>query len=309
LLGSLAVILAACGARTALVVPIAVEGGAETGADAAEEDALPTLDVFEPDAPNACPDAGATLIYVITTQSVLMSFYPPTATFTTVGTIDCPGADGTQPFSMAVDVEGTAYVEFFGGAEATGLYRVSTQDAACTPTSFVPPGGNFADFGMGFSINAGDGGDAGETLYVIGDPDGIGSGVPDFLGSLDTAALQITPIGPVTPAIQGAELCGTAAGQLFAFYPTGQSGVEGAIGEVDKKNAQLLSASILPEVNVIGGWAFAFWGGDFYTFTAPDGTDTVVQRYRPSDGSVVQVAETPGLTVVGAGVSPCAPLQ
>jgi hypothetical protein len=32
-----------------------------------------------------------------------------------------------------------------------------------------------------------------------------------------------------------------------------------------------------------------------------------VQRFRPSDGSVVQVATTPGLTVVGAGVSTCAP--
>ena len=27
----------------------------------------------------------------------------------------------------------------------------------------------------------------------------------------------------------------------------------------------------LPGVDIAGGWAFAFWGGDFYTFTAPDG--------------------------------------
>jgi hypothetical protein len=48
---------------------------------------------------------------------------------------------------------------------------------------------------------------------------------------------------------------------------------------------------------------------DFYTFTAPQGrsTSSVVTRYRPSDGTIVQVASTPGLTIMGAGVSTCAP--
>jgi hypothetical protein len=64
--------------------------------------------------------------------------------------------------------------------------------------------------------------------------------------------------------------------------------------------------SDLPGVDIAGGWAFAFWGGDFYTFTAPGDTSTVVQRFRPSDGTVVQVASL-SLVVVGAGVSTCAP--
>jgi hypothetical protein len=61
-----------------------------------------------------------------------------------------------------------------------------------------------------------------------------------------------------------------------------------------------------PGIDIAGGWAFAFWGGDFYTFTAPSG-NTLVQRYRPSDGSVVTVSSLAGRQVVGAGVSTCAP--
>jgi hypothetical protein len=46
-------------------------------------------------------------------------------------------------------------------------------------------------------------------------------------------------------------------------------------------------------------------------FTAPPSTapSSIVTRYRPSDGSIVQVATAPGLTIVGAGVSTCAPQQ
>ena len=55
------------------------------------------------------------------------------------------------------------------------------------------------------------------------------------------------------------------------------------------------------------GWAFAFWGGDFYMFHAPNG-NSIVTRYRPSDDSLTQVATLPSI-IVGAGVSTCAPQQ
>jgi hypothetical protein len=79
--------------------------------------------------------------------------------------------------------------------------------------------------------------------------------------------------------------------------------------EIDKDTAAVTTLAPLPGIVFGGGWAFAFWGGDFYTFTAPGGTNSssIVNRYRPSDGSIVQVATTPGLTIVGAGVSTCAP--
>ncbi len=58
-----------------------------------------------------------------------------------------------------------------------------------------------------------------------------------------------------------------------------------------------------------GGWAFGFWGGEFYLFTT-NTTDpslsSIVTRFDPGDQSQVTVASLPE-TIVGAGVSTCAP--
>jgi len=325
--GPLAVV-AACGSRTGLLVPVEHDAGvADTGGDAAdafdstlpdvaeepdaveEPDAIEEPDTFIPfDAPDECPDAGSTLIYVITTANVLMSFYPPTASFNTIGTISCPDP-GSQPFSMAVTRGGIAYVLFQDG----NLFQVSTKTAACQPTPFNPTQGVFpTPFGMGFSADMSDAGpinDAGETLYLAGDPGGMVGTTPVVLGSLDTTTFLSHPIATVTPPIFASELTGTGSGQLFGFYlsaPIGGS-MAATIGQIDKTTAHVTMSTNLPAINIGGGWAFAFWGGDFYTFTAPDTADTVVQRYRPSDGSVVTVAGLTGLEVVGAGVSTCAP--
>jgi hypothetical protein len=331
---STAAIVAACGSRTGLLVPTEQDAGpadvsvprdarADVGVDvveepdAPEEDALPPIDVVVPPGPNPCPDAGSTLVYVITSDNVLLSFYPPTATFTTIGTIACPTSTaGDSPFSMAVDHAGIAYVAFASG----DIFRVSTANAACVPTKRVPTAGPFvSQYGMGFAANVGadggptnDGGDAGdnvETLYLAGNPGGLTPGnlPPVELGSMSTTTFTTTSIGIVTPSIFGSELTGTGSGQLFGFYVTDSSGTAAAIGELDRTTGQLVAMNNLPGVNIAGGWAFAFWGGDFYTFTAPD-TDTIVQRFRPSDGSVTMVTTLPH-TVVGAGVSTCAPQQ
>jgi hypothetical protein len=151
---------------------------------------------------------------------------------------------------------------------------------------------------MGFSHNSGD---AGETLYVAS---GSSTGAPGFpqLAAIDTRSLALRVIGEFNPIIDNTELTGTGAGDLFGFYATDAGS---GIAQIDKANAQVFAESLLPGLFQGMGWAFAFWGGDFYTFTAPNGS-TVVTRYRPSDQSIVQVAQTQEL-VVGAGVSTCAP--
>jgi hypothetical protein len=315
-------VVAACGSRTGLLVPPPEQDAstpdahadADARPDVHEEDALPPIDVFvPPDAPNPCPDAGSTLVYVITTQNVLLSFYPPSAEFKTIGTIACPVlTPGDSPFSMAVDHTGIAYVAFMSG----NVFKVSTLTAACEGTSRIPSGPIFsAQYGMGFSANIGvdagasDSGDNVETLYLAGNPGGVGASNPIVLGSMDTTGFNVTTIGAVSPSIYGSELTGTGGGQLFGFFQTSPGSMSAAIGQIDRQTAQLVAINDLPGVNIGGGWAFAFWGGDFYTFTAPagSGTDTIVQRFRPSDGSITTVTTTPGLTVVGAGVSTCAP--
>jgi hypothetical protein len=307
-------VASACGSRTGLLVPPPHDASAdvepdvapdvgpdvpeEPGMDASEEDALPPLDVIE-EPINICPDAGSTLIYLITTANVLMSFYPPTATFMTIGTINCP--DPTNPFSMAVDrTSGLAYVEF----ESGNIYRVTTTSPpACSPTPFVSGQGNYpTTFGMGFAANAVDASTP-ETLYVAGDIGNVVQMGQGLLASIDTTTFKLTQIGQFNPVINGVELTGTGSGELFAFYAT--NGGSAAIGQIDRTTAQVIGQANLPGVTVAGGWAFAFWGGDFYTFT---GASSIVTRYRPSDGTIVQVAQT-SLEIVGAGVSTCAPQQ
>jgi hypothetical protein len=331
--------LAACGDRTGLLVPddqLGGSGSSESGSsvsgssasgspasgvstsglpedDAGEiGDALPPLDVTVPeDAPTDCPDASSTLIYVMTDQSHLYSFYPPMGAFTMIGTISCPitiatANDGTAaaPFSMAVDRTGIAYVVYNTGE----LFRVSTATASCRRTPFKgDPSGFAVDFGMGFSR---DNGGPGETLYVAS-----GGTMPPQLGSIDTTTFALRIIGPLTPPAPSAELTGTGAGDLFGFYATtgaaactGSRCSDTSIVQIDKSSGRVTNQTILRGLMIGDAWAFAFWGGDFYTFTHPPRGSSLATRFRPSDGSLVTVSKLRE-PIVGAGVSTCAPAR
>lgn len=283
-------------------------------------DVLPPIDVAS-SRPVACLEAGAasTLIYLVTLENDLWSFYPPSLSFSRIGHLNCPTTN--TPFSMAVDQSGIAYVLYSDGTNGH-LFRVSTATAQCQTTSFAVDQEEFQTFGMGYSQNPSG---VGETLYIASDED-ADSGISARLGLIDTTAFAVHTVGAFVPQLSSAELTGTGAGDLFAFYalnptPDGLSGSgpPSAIGQIDKANGHLLGQTILPDVAQGCGWAFAFWGGDFYEFVAPPppgGTCnppppmvaplSVVWRYRPSDGTQVKIAPF-GETIVGAGVSTCAP--
>jgi hypothetical protein len=325
---------ASCGGRTDLLTPegadIAGASADVAGADASppidkgdtdtgDTDALPPIDVAQPrDVVNACPNAAATLVYVITTAGNLMSFFPPTASFATIGHIACPAPTDYKPFSMGVDRAGVAYVLFTHQpsaptsaslADPGQLFRVSTATASCRATGFVPEQQGFSPtFGMGFSADTQG---TGETLYVASNESNGGTSSPvarSRLAWIDTGTFALHLIGTLPPNVNMAELTGTGAGDLFAFYRSGSN--DSIIGQVDKATARVTAQSLLVGVNQGNGWAFAFWGGDFYTFTAPSGANgpSMVTRFRPSDRSITPIART-SETVVGAGVSTCAPQQ
>ncbi len=301
----------ACGSRTGLFADEFGEGGTSTNPpgdgsirDATLDrsvpfDALPPIDArIIPDVVrNDCPDAAATLVYVITTDNELFSFYPPDASFRLIGRIACPAPAGTTPFSMAVDRNGVAQILFNDG----NLYRVSTLTAACTQTTFRPNQQGFGTFGMGYATR-----ELGpdETLFIAADNQ---TGVTRGLGAIDpTANYTLTPVANFTPTIDRAELTGTGDGRLYGFYTKG--GQAGSfIGEIDKRTARIVGETQLRDVDQGSGWAFAAWGGNFYLFTDPDGVQASrITRYRPSDNSVSVVANL-GTLIVGAGVSTCAP--
>jgi hypothetical protein len=262
--------LSACGARTELYAP-------------------PVPPVPQHPA-TYCQGAEATSVYLVTEQAHLYSFDPPSATFALLGTVSCPS--GYDPFSMAVDYHGTAYVEYGDSS----IFEVSTATAACTATPFVPS--SLRSFGMGFSTNP-DG--AGETLYIAG------HGSPGTLATLDTKTFAVEDVGPFSEDIGDAELTGTGAGQLFGFGI-----VQGAplahLSEIDKTSAAILTDDSVPSSDQTKAWAFAAWGGDFYFFTSSDDANSVVARLHPKDGSYdASYATLPGEAITGAGVSTCAP--
>jgi hypothetical protein len=288
----------ACGSRTGLAPFEGFDAGSA-------RDAPPGIDVRPIKSPVACPDAGATLIYLMGNSNTLYgldpSMTPPSVT--TVGRIACP--DATPPFSMAVDREGVAYVIYVSGR----LYRVSTKTAACTPTAYDPALHANTTFGMGFVAGPGftsDGG-AEETLFVAPDVAGLGSNAE--LATIDLTTFDLSTIGFFSPPVLGPELTGTGDGRLFAFSPSTLEG-QSYIAQIDPATAAVVAKDALPGVVLPMGnasWAFGFWGGQFYTFTNPAGP-TLVQKFDP-----VTKAVTPEFTIedpiVGAGVSTCAPQE
>jgi hypothetical protein len=233
-----------------------------------------------------------TLVYVVSQENSLYSFDPSTLTFTLVGPLDCP-ANGFQPFSMAVDRQGYAWVLYTGGR----IWKVDIKTAHCTATAYQPNQHGFQQFGMGFSSNSANSTD--ETLYLANYG---GSGI----AALDTTSLVVTPVGQYDQIHSAAELTGTGDARLFGFFETTPIN----IAEIDKTNSHILSQHPEPNISIGAAWAFAFWGGSFWLFTNPNSTGSQVDQYDPMTGNTnTVVPDVGGFSIVGAGVSTCAPIK
>jgi hypothetical protein len=334
LLGSLglAAVACACGARTGLDVWGAGGGAGRDGASGQEataarshpdspadaSDAASSSRDAEEDAHDAaqitvapdCVDTGITYIYVVTQLHQLYRFYPPTATFELIGTVSC--SDSAEFYSMAVDRTGIAHVVLMDGT----LVRVSTATASCQPTPFVPRQHGFTPtFGMGFVADTND---TGETLFVAGTTSQVstlGGQIVDVAGQLATINLQsygLAVVGRLSRDIGDAELTGTAAGTLYAFGVMSSTPGSLHLAQIDEKSATIIQDTFLtfPSISTaLSGWAFAYWGGDFYFFTSTDHATSVVSRYTPGASLVVTPVATLDNMVVGAGVSTCAPVD
>ena len=250
---------------------------------------FPPLDATKHDVDKTgCP--ATTFVYAVATSDELLRFDPPTATFAPIGHLDC-NAGGSHPFSMAVDRKSVAYVEYDDGK----LFAVSTQTGECSPTVYVPDHlPPFSNFGMGYAT-IGDGPD--EELFIAADS-------PGTLGKIDTQSnYQVLPVAEINPTIEFAELTGTGGGRLYAYYAFGYEGGS-YVAELDKTTGKILGQDFLKDVDRGTGWAFAFWGGDFWLFTTPNGQATV--KYDPATKTSEVVAHY-AAAIVGAGVSTCAP--
>ena len=292
--------LFACGARTGLLVPEPEDAGPDARPDhrdAQSEDALPPIDASKRDAYKVdCPlGEDAKSIFVVTETDELLSFYPPDASFKKIGLLKCPAPAGYHPFSMAVDRHATAYILYGSGDTINNgrLYKVSTKDASCESTTYVPRQDEFGKFGMGFATR---GLGPEEDLYVASFSGGV-------LGKIDLANdYKLTASGIFKPLLDGAELTGTGDGRLYAFYDP--SSYDTAVAEVAKNSGAVLGQDLLVGTTKGTAWAFATWGGFFWLFTNPAGQKVV--RWDPATKTATVVGGY-SAPIVGAGVSTCAP--
>jgi hypothetical protein len=321
----LALALASC-SRTSLDSLVVDEDGPDQDTDASggmTSDAEGDVDRAEDataDVPvkDLCSRPGATLIYAISGNSpfdnalnTLYSFDPASSTFTKIGGLRCHDADGV-PHSMAVDREGTAYVDF---AITGTLYRVDTRTAECAATSFAPQGAGFGTFEAAFVTDVASGA---ETLFASGDTDNA----PHWLftlGTIDLHTLVWNPSGKYTPLGGSGStqfvsaLAGTDTGDLYALAGSATEDTTDIV-RLDPKTAEVLDveAVTLPkhlQVETITR-ALAFWGGDFYMFvlTSPPGASdmaTVPVRYHPG-GTTTRVDAKLDDEIAVAASSPCA---
>jgi hypothetical protein len=243
---------------------------------------------------DGCSDS-AKLVYVVDVSNRLSTFYPPTKTFHDLGTLNCPAMFLATPFSMGIDRTPTAWVLYSSGE----LFKVDPASLACTKTSWNRQLG-LMQFGMGFSTDSAGG--TADTLFVAG---GAGPMQPtSTLAKLDTNSMMASSLGTV----QGwPELTGTGNAELWGFFPDANN------PRVEKLNkASGAALTTYPEASIRGmpmDWAFAFWGGDFWIFLQRSGeVNTVVYQVDGMNGMMKSMTQASGRSIVGAGVSTCAPV-
>jgi hypothetical protein len=288
-----------CGSRGACVLDPNAGGGAGGGTGGGGGFTLTADGGFDD-----C-SAEAKLIYVVEQDRTLSSFNPRLVgetggPFVELGQIACPSEPGAEPFSMAVDRNATAWIIYDSGELFT--VDVKTLPLSCVKTGFVPQQ-NVAKFGMGFVSN--DPGSSEETLFISGSEKASALLTTKF-GTLGTSPpYAVTLKGTLSGA---PELTGTGDAKLWAFLP---NVAPPKVARLSKTNGAIESVFEVP--GLAGdprAWAFAFWGGDFFVFLerATD-SSTRVWKVDGTTGALTAVLADTGRTIVGAGVSTCAPIE
>jgi hypothetical protein len=247
--------------------------------------------------PDGCSDE-AKLIYVVDVNNQLSTYDPTTRQFSDKGLLSCPAMQGATPFSMGIDRNAGAYVLFNSGE----LFKVDTATLACQATAWQPggPSGLLQVFGMGFSTDAAGG--TTDKLYIAG---GFGPSLETTsrLNTLDVGTMAPTQVGTVQ---EWPELTGTGDAELWGFFPSETSP---RIQKLDKTNGSALQTFNLGTLTGLPmSWAFAFFGGNFHVFLQRDTeTSTSVYEVNGQTGAISNTLPTGTRSIVGAGVSTCAP--
>lgn len=297
--------------------------GDEPEADTSDDDGVAdgelVLDV-EPGAddspePGECPCVGTGEgIYLLSDANELWTFDPDTLEFEVLGAVECPTTG--MPIAMAVDRQGGALLAYvvlpaFAGMPPTvETFSIALGDPSACEAVELPLPADRMLAGTGYASASAT--DPCDDLYLFAN-----STLDDAPGTSALARVDDDGDWVELGAVpwMSAQLSGTGDGRLFGFaFAAAQN--EGDFGEaslveLDRDDAEVLEAVVVPQGTDGDSMAFAFWGGDAWFFT--DGPhDTSVVRRLDHDGSdgggtSIVVDETP-VRIMGAGVSTCAPI-
>jgi hypothetical protein len=226
----------------------------------------------------------------------LSRFDPQSKTFTDLGQLACNQMSGATPFSMGVDRTANAWVLYDSGE----LFRVQINNSLmCTKTTWASPMG-LTDFGMGFSTDTPGG--STDSLFIGG---GASQEQSSFsLAKVDTTSMTAMIVGtePILP-----EMTGNSNAELWGFLPDANTS---KVVQFDKTNGSILTSYDEPTLaGTMTGYAFAHWGGDYWVFLIRNGEpSTSVYQVNGMTGAITSTTPTTNRTIVGAGVSTCAPL-
>jgi hypothetical protein len=250
---------------------------------------------------NGCVEA-AKFVYVVDVTNTFSQFDPMTGELKDLGVLACEGQIGAAPYSMSIDRNANAWVVYSDGS----LYTVDIQNGlTCTKTAWASPN-NLFEFGMGFSSDASGG--TSDTLYIASASNATGMGSVAKLARIDTGTLDATVVGTIAGA---PELTGTDSAQLWAWNP---DPVRPTIEQLDKTTGAVLTNYQSTLADLAGtpmNWAFAFWGGDFWVFlkrSQPQDSTSVIYQIDSGNGAIKSMTPTRDASIVGAGVSTCAPV-
>jgi len=232
-------------------------------------------------------------IYTVDQAGLFSRFDPAKATFTDIGTLNCPGF--STPFSMAVDQNAVAWVAYQDG----NLFQVDTANGQCQSTSFKVGQHGLYNFGMGFVFDPSTGLD---TLYIAGGSS-VSYGTQSELATVSFPSLVVTPVG-TTDGMP--ELSGTGDGTLWGFFPgnSSPSGISTLV-RIDPATGATLERYAYKDMPTYGNWAMKFWGGSFWIFLG----NSIYRVDRTSLSTFHTVIANSSHAIVGAGVSTCAPLH
>jgi len=244
-----------------------------------------------------CSD-NAKLVYVVDENYTLSQFDPVAKTFHDLGPLSCPASGGATPFSMGVDRNAVAWVLYSSGE----LFRVDTTTLNCTKSQWASQNG-LVQFGMGFSTDIAGG--TTDTLFICGGPTGGPmTSSTSKLATMNVGTFTSQPLGTMTG---WPELTGTGNAELWGFFPDANAP---RVDRIDKANGSATQSFPLPQLaGDPSAWAFAFFGGDFYLFLMKGfELSTTVYQLDGTTGQIKGQMAAGGRTIVGAGVSTCAPV-